>query len=239
MKTIEQDPVCGMTVEPDSKHQAEYRDARYLFCSAGCERKFRADPEKYLKMAKEDDGDSQNGGGSAGERTHKKRQKERGRSWKDYIPLMALVAVTLLAASAKQLAYADGWEWMSWMHDFMGLFLVVFSMFKFFDLEGFADGFQMYDLLAKRFRPYAYFYPFLELGLGLSFLSMQEPFAVYVATVAVMVFGSLGVIRALQKNLDIECACMGTALSVPLSTVALVEDLGMAAMALAMIFFAS
>jgi hypothetical protein len=35
---------------------------------------------------------------------------------------------------------------MSWMHDFMGLFLVVLSMFKLFKPEGFADGFQVYDL---------------------------------------------------------------------------------------------
>jgi hypothetical protein len=53
------------------------------------------------------------------------------------------------------------------MHDFMGFSLVEFSMFKFFNIEGFADGFQMYDLLAKPLRPYAYLYPFMELGLGL------------------------------------------------------------------------
>ena len=46
-----------------------------------------------------------------------------------------------------------------------------------------------------------------------------------------MLFGGLGVFRALAKGLDLECACMGTVLSVPLSTVALIEDFGMAAMA--------
>jgi hypothetical protein len=50
-----------------------------------------------------------------------------------------------------------------------------------------------------------------------------------------MVFGSLGVINALRKGLDLECACMGTVLKVPLSTVALIEDLGMAAMAAGML----
>jgi hypothetical protein len=62
-----------------------------------------------------------------------------------------------------------------------------------------------------------------------------SPSVIYVATIAVMVFGSLGVIRALTKGLDIECVCMGTVLSVPLSTVALVEDLSMAVMAGAML----
>jgi hypothetical protein len=118
----------------------------------------------------------------------------------------------------------------------MGFFLVVFSMFKFFDMEGFADGFQMYDLLAKRFRPYAYVYPFIELCLGLGYLSHWRPLVVYLTTIIVLTFGSIGVLRALFKGLDIECACMGTVLHVPLSTVALIEDLGMAAMAAGMLW---
>ena len=163
------------------------------------------------------------------------RQKGRGSRWQDYIPLIVIVVLTLLSACAKQIAYG-GWNWMNWMHDFMGFFLVVFSMFKLFDLEGFADGFQMYDLLAKPFRPYSYIYPFIELGLGLGYLSHSKPTAIYGATVVVMVFGSLGVFNALRKGLDLECACMGTVLHLPLSTVALVEDLGMAIMAGAMLF---
>ena len=97
------------------------------------------------------------------------------------------------------------------MHDFMGFFLIVFSMFKFFDIEGFADGFQMYDLLAKPFRGYAYLYPFIELGLGLAYLAHVVPRFIYAATIAVMVFGSLGVLKALRKGLDLECACMAAA----------------------------
>jgi hypothetical protein len=108
---------------------------------------------------------------------------------------------------------------------------VIFSMFKLFDLRGFADGFQMYDLLAKPFRSYAYVYPFIELSLGLGYLAAWNLPVVYGATIAVMLFGALGVVRALRKGLDLHCACMGTVLKVPLSTVALTEDLGMAAMA--------
>ena len=163
------------------------------------------------------------------------RQKGRGSRWQDYIPLIVIVVLTLLSACAKQIAYG-GWDWMKWMHDFMGFFLVVFSMFKFFDMEGFADGFQMYDLLAKPVRPYAYIYPLIELALGLGYLSHWRPLLIYSATVVVFAFGSIGVLRALFKRLDIECACMGTVLHVPLSTVALIEDLGMAAMAAAMIW---
>lgn len=157
-------------------------------------------------------------------------QKKRGSTWQNYLPLLVILALALLAALAKQADYGD-WQWVRWMQDFMGVFLVVFSMFKFFDLAGFADGFQMYDLLARRYRSYAYLYPFVELALGLGYLSRLAPNWVYTATVVIMLFGSAGVLRALAKGLDTECACMGTVLHVPLSTVALVEDLGMAAMA--------
>jgi len=39
------------------------------------------------------------------------------------------------------------------MHDFIGFFLVVFALLKYFDLPALADGLQKYDLLAKPFRP--------------------------------------------------------------------------------------
>ena len=69
----------------------------------------------------------------------------------------------------------------------------------------------------------------------MGYLARWHPALIYVTTVVVMVFGALGVLRALVKGLDVECACMGTVLSVPLSTVALVEDLGMAFMAAIML----
>ncbi len=228
MKTITTDPVCGMEVEEASPHRADYDGNTYLFCSQGCRQKFERDPGEFITAEREPP--------SRGPGPENVREKGRGGSWKDYIPLIVIVTLALLAAGAKQVAYAGAWDAMSWMHDFMGVFLVIFSMFKFFNLEGFADGFQMYDLLAKPFRPYAYVYPFIELGLGLGYLAHWQPTFIYSATVAVMVFGSLGVLNALRKGLDVNCACMGTVLKVPLSTVSLTEDLGMAVMAGAMLF---
>lgn len=154
--------------------------------------------------------------------------------WHDYVPLVVLLVVSVLAASALWRSYGPDANPAHWMHGFMGIFLLVFALLKLFDLSGFADGFQMYDLLAKRFRPYALLYPFLELALGLGYLSFWRPTFVYLATVILLGFGALGVINALRRGLDIHCACMGNTLKVPLSTVALVEDLGMAAMALVM-----
>jgi len=156
------------------------------------------------------------------------------RSWRDYIPLLALLAVSLLVACALWRSYGPDANPAHWMHDFMGFFLVVFALLKLFDLPGFADGFQMYDLLAKNFRPYAFVYPFIELALGLAYLAFWRPTTVYLATIIVLGFGALGVINALRRGLDINCACMGNTLKVPLSTVALVENLGMVAMALVM-----
>ena len=45
------DPVCGMTVTPESKHQLVHDGRPFYFCSAGCKTKFAADPQKYLSPA--------------------------------------------------------------------------------------------------------------------------------------------------------------------------------------------
>jgi hypothetical protein len=154
--------------------------------------------------------------------------------WRDYVPLVALLGVSVVVASAIYRSYGPGIPSVRWMHAFMGFFLAVFALLKLFDLSGFADGFQMYDLLAKRSRAYALVYPFIELALGLAYFAFWRPTTVYLATVIVLGFGALGVVSALRRGLDVNCACMGNTLKVPLSTVALVEDLGMALMALAM-----
>ncbi len=151
----------------------------------------------------------------------------------DYWPLFSLIAITATAG------YAIVWHvqggMMDWMHYFMGFFLCCFAMLKIFNLSAFADGFQMYDILAKRSRPYAYVYPFIELALGLGFLSFMAPTIIYSLTIIVMAIGTMGVIRALQRGLDINCPCMGSVLDVPLSTVTLTEDIGMGVMAAIML----
>ncbi|HEY3433243.1 MAG TPA: heavy metal translocating P-type ATPase [Rhodocyclaceae bacterium] len=42
------DPVCGMTVKPESPHASDVAGAHYRFCSAKCKTKFDADPQHYL-----------------------------------------------------------------------------------------------------------------------------------------------------------------------------------------------
>ena len=45
------DPVCGMTVSPDSPRRFIFNGVTYFFCSDGCLGKFSADPRKYLEPA--------------------------------------------------------------------------------------------------------------------------------------------------------------------------------------------
>jgi Cu+-exporting ATPase len=47
------DPVCGMTVKPDSVHVVEHAGQTYHFCSAKCRAKFEAEPQRYLQAAAE------------------------------------------------------------------------------------------------------------------------------------------------------------------------------------------
>ncbi len=121
------------------------------------------------------------------------------------------------------------------MSRFMGVFLVVFAMLKLFDLPGFVKGFSRYDLLAGPVPAYGYVYPFLELGFGLALLSGLAPFAVNLGLAVLMFFGAAGVLRSLARKEQLNCACMGSSLNVPLSTVAVVEDVGMGLMSLGML----
>ena len=152
-----------------------------------------------------------------------------------YWPLIALILVSLLGGFA--LDFRDRqFDFLEFMHGFMGLFLLIFATLKIFDLAGFHRGFCSYDLLAQRFPIYGYLYPFLELLLALGYLSHFSSIIVYLVTFVLFTFGSYGVIRALLSGLKIDCPCMGSILSVPLSVVTLSEDIGMSVMALLLLW---
>ena len=46
--TPDKDPVCGMTVKPESPHHYSCQGVEYRFCSAHCLARFQAAPEDYL-----------------------------------------------------------------------------------------------------------------------------------------------------------------------------------------------
>jgi len=161
------------------------------------------------------------------------REESRGTHVADYGPLVVLLGVSLTAGLAASLPHAM--DMTIFMHFFMGFLLCNFAMLKLFHPQAFANGFVMYDLIGKRFRPYAYVYPYIELFLGLGYLSFAFPYLIYVLTIVVLGVGAAGVVSALRRGLDINCPCMGTVLKVPLSTVTLSEDLLMIVMAIALI----
>jgi copper chaperone CopZ len=143
-----------------------------------------------------------------------------------------ILIVSYIAGTVILIAWARGaWDWRSMMTDFMAGVFLVFSFFKFLDLRGFVDAYQSYDILARPWRPWGFIYPFLELILGIFYLTHFQLTLTHSITLVLMLLGSVGVFKALLKKHAIRCACLGTALNLPMTTVTLVEDLGMAAMA--------
>lgn len=156
---------------------------------------------------------------------------EPAQSWfATYRPLLLILAYLLLVTLGIQLI-SEQRSLEVWMRHFMAGFFLVFSFFKMLDLRGFANSYAMYDLLAMRWRGYGLVYPFIELGLGLGYLLGWEHQPLNMLTLIVMTFSSLGVIRAVMNKQKIRCACLGAVFNLPMTTVTIVEDLVMAAMA--------
>lgn len=160
---------------------------------------------------------------------------EETKTWlATYKPLLIVFAF-ILGVSLLTSAHSDGIHWMHFMRNFMAGFFIVFSFFKMLDIKAFAESYASYDLLAMRVPSYGYIYPFIELGLGIAFLLNINPFATNITTIAVMGFSSIGVIKSVMNKRQIRCACLGAVFNLPMSTVTIVEDLLMVAMAAVMI----
>jgi hypothetical protein len=115
-------------------------------------------------------------------------------------------------------------------------FFIVFAGFKLMGLKGFVEGYSTYDLLAQKWFGYGYIYPFIELAFGVLMLAgLHNPTLLW-AEVIVMGFSGIGVSIKLAKGEDFQCACLGTLLKVPLTKITLIEDFGMAGLALILLF---
>jgi hypothetical protein len=152
--------------------------------------------------------------------------------WKQLFPLY-LIGAYLFAFS--------GYRWATSsledaMLDFMGGFFLVFSFFKFLDLKGFAPSFAMYDLIAKKLPFYGKVYPFLEVVLGALFITRFEVQIVLYITLVILGSTTLGVIRSLLDKRKIQCACLGTALKLPMTEATFIENAVMLAMTFYMLF---
>ena len=156
-----------------------------------------------------------------------------------YTPLLIIIGLIFLASLVSLLPdwdlFTDVDLFRQWMGRFMAGFFLVFSGFKLIDVAGFTEGYATYDLLAKRIPVYGRIYPFLELALGLGYLITPTSLPLNLSAALLLGFSAIGVMRSLRANKPIKCACLGTALNIPLSNITVVEDIGMAAMAILMI----
>jgi len=149
--------------------------------------------------------------------------------------LKPLLLIILYITTASILLHYNNWSWDEFMLDFMGLFFIVFSFFKMLDLNGFAQSFKMYDPLAKRISVYGWIYPFIETTLGLMFLIRYEINVALIITLIVLVVTTIGVTKTLLAKKSIQCACLGTALKLPMTEATFIENAIMIVMAIMMI----
>jgi glutaredoxin len=154
-----------------------------------------------------------------------------------YRPVIALFAMTaLMALAASQVVLGSpltlrAAEW------FIGFSMCVLALLKLQDVEKFATMFLNYDLLAKRWVPYSYVYPFAEGLAGVLMVAgvltwLSVPIALFIGTV-----GAMSVFKAVYVDKrELKCACVGGSSNVPLGFVSLTENLMMIGMALWMLF---
>ena len=153
-----------------------------------------------------------------------------------YRPVLFLFAVAALTAIALSIGFlgAITWQTLGW---FISVSMILLGMQKLRDIEGFTTMFLNYDLLARKWVPYAYVYPFVETGAGILMTGMiltwlAAPAALFVASIgAVSVFKAVYIDRR-----ELKCACVGGNTSVPLGFVSLTENLMMVGMAVVMLW---
>ena len=159
----------------------------------------------------------------------------KGEDETSYRPVLAVFAVALALAVSLSIALLDGMgvrtaEW------FVAFSMAMLAMLKLQDVEQFSTMFVGYDLLGRKFVPYAYAYPYLEalaavLMAGRLLPWISIPVAGFIGTI-----GAFSVFYAvyIQKR-EIKCACVGGGSNVPLGFVSLSENLAMMGMAVWML----
>ena len=116
-------------------------------------------------------------------------------------------------------------------------FFLAFSYFKMINLKEFAMSYSMYDILAKKWKPWWYVYAFIELWLGISYLLNSVPLITNIITFVVMSISIIGVIQSVLNKKQIKCACLGAVFNLPMSTITILEDALMIVMSGAMILW--
>jgi glutaredoxin len=152
-----------------------------------------------------------------------------------YTPVLAVFAVAALIALAVDWLTMGAITVMA-LPTFIAVAMCILAMLKLQDVEKFSTMFLNYDLLARRWVPYGYMYPFAELGAGVLMLAgvltwLSAPVALFIGGIgAVSVFKAVYVDRR-----ELKCACVGGSSNVPLGFVSLTENLMMIGMAVWML----
>ncbi len=153
-----------------------------------------------------------------------------------YRPVAAVFAMTaLMALAASQAAFGQPFtvQALAW---FIAFSMCVLSLLKLQDVARFSTMFLNYDLLARRWVPYATLYPFAEGLAGVLMAAgilrwLSIPLALFIGTI-----GAISVFKAVYiDHRTLKCACVGGSSNVPLGFVSLTENLMMIAMALWML----
>ncbi len=168
--------------------------------------------------------------------THHSETAEQTKSWfATYKPLLIIFAF-ITGISIITARMGNEIHWMKCMNNFMAGFFLTFSFFKLLDVKAFAETYSMYDIVAKRIKAYGFIYPFIELALGIAFLTGFNPFITNITTLIVMSISIIGVLQSVLNKQKIQCACLGAVFNLPMSTVTIIEDALMIVMSAVMLF---
>jgi copper chaperone CopZ len=160
---------------------------------------------------------------------------EENKSWLETYKPILVVFGYILGASLVTEWNTGNFDLMRWMQHFMAGFFLVFSFFKMLDLKGFAESYAMYDIVAKKWSSWGLLYAFIELALGIAFLTGFAPVLTNTVTLVVMSISIVGVLQSVMNKRKIRCACLGAVFNLPMSTVTIIEDALMIAMSLIML----
>lgn len=160
--------------------------------------------------------------------------EEEKKTWfETYKPILLIFAY--ITGITFLIEIKNGFDTMHWMNNFMGAFFLTFSFFKLLDVKAFAESYASYDIIAKRWMGYGYVYAFIELALGIAFVTSFNPLITNSATFIVMSVSIIGVLQSVLNKRKIKCACLGAIFNLPMSTVTIIEDLLMIVMSLVML----
>jgi glutaredoxin len=164
-------------------------------------------------------------------------KREANENATSYRPVAVLFILTALSAMAATYAVTGALLTTLTLQWFIAFSMVVLALLKLQNVESFSAMFLNYDLLARRWVPYSYVYPYAEALAGVLMIAgalrwISVPVALFIGTV-----GAISVFKAVYiDQRELKCACVGGSSNVPLGFVSLTENLMMIGMALWMIW---